>query len=218
MVEGKKYAVFIDLDKTLLSVNSGKALVWLAYKDGLLPLKSLLNAIYTSIVYKLSIKNPSLVVLDMVKWLNGLSENDIINTSNKVINSYLLEKIRPSIVKQIEYHKKLGGDVVLLSASLQYICKPIAKFVGINNVICSYMEVKNGVFTGKPEGEICIGLEKRKKAEEYCKQNSYNISEAFSFGDSITDRYIMESVGNQICVKPDKELQKLANEKNWRII
>ena len=91
---------------------------------------------------------------------------------NKTVESI---KVMEDMIKEIEYHKKQGASVVILSAALCYICKPLSKHLGTNDVICSEMEVKQGIFTGKPKGEICIGKEKEIKAREYCVEKSYNL-------------------------------------------
>jgi len=218
MEEKNKYVVFIDLDKTLLLVNSGKILVMTAYNKGLMSFSSLLKAFVISIIYKLNIKNDYEVVERMTKWLKGLSETSIINISQNIVEKKLISLIRPSIIKEIQFHEKQGGHIVLLSASLPYICEPIAKHIGIKTIICSKMEIKNKLFTGKLIGNICIGDEKKIRAEDYCKQKAFKLSNAFCYGDSITDQHVLNLIGNPICVEPDKKLQKLAIKKNWKII
>jgi len=212
------YVVFVDLDKTLLSVNSGKVLVIEAYKKGFMSKYSLFKAFIFSLSYKLNIKTNSASVEKMVSWLKGLSEETIIKLSEDAINKTLLKTIRPSIQKELENHKKQGGEIILLSAALPYLCKPIAEFVGINKIICSIVETNNGLFTGEAKGKICIGPEKRTKAKEYCQEKAYKLSEAFYYGDSFSDKFVMEATGNPVCVYPDKKLKKLAILRNWKII
>ena len=218
MTGEKKYVVFIDLDKTLLKVNSGKIFILSAYKQGLISFMSLLKAFFISVKYKLHIEEDTKIITKSIAGMSGLSEISIINLSKEIIKNTLIPLIRPSVIKETEYHKNRGGEIVLLSAALTYICEPIAEYTGIKHVICSETEVKNGILTGNLTGKICMGIEKKVRAERYCVQNSFNLSDAFCYGDSITDKYIMSVTGNPVCVEPDKKLKKLAIKNNWRII
>ncbi len=213
----KKYVVFIDLDNTLLSVNSGKITVLAAYKNGLIKFFELLNAFFLSVVYKLNIRIPEKTVIKMAAWLGGMKEELIINLSKEIVDRELIPTVRPSMINEIKFHQKKGATVVLLSAALPYVCEPIAKFVGINEVICSSMEIKQGVFTGKPQGKICLGKEKLVRAQQYCEKNSLSLSEAYCYADSDSDKYILAASGYPICVSPDKKLRKRALKNNWKI-
>ena len=214
----KKYVVFFDLDKTLLSVNSGKILVQMAYKTGLMPFRTYLKAISTSIVYKFNLRKPIVAVNNMASWLAGFEEKLFTEFINTIIENHLIKSIRPSMVKEIELHKKQGGYIVLLSASLPQVCQPIAKHLGIDEIICSEMEIKNGIFTGYPKGNICLGPEKEIRIKKFCEVNSFILNESYSYADSISDIEVQTATGHPVCVSPDKKLRRIAENKGWRII
>jgi len=80
------------------------------------------------------------------------------------------------------------------------------------------MEVADGVFTGSPENNFCIGDEKRLRLMQYCEMRNYFLSEAFYYGDSISDLTALKAVGNPVCVQPDRKLSRIVHEKGWRIL
>jgi len=218
LTENDTYVVFFDLDKTLLTINSGSELVWAAYKKGLMSSFDLLKAVLLGILYKLRLKNPLKAAESMAKWLKGSSETAIIDLSKLLVEEKLIQMIRPKMIHEINRHKNNGAKLVILSAALPYICKPIAIHLGINDVICSAMETVNDVFTGKPAGQICLGKEKKYRARQYCIDKSFNLQKAYSYGDSYSDRFVLQSTGNPICVAPDRNLRKLSKQKNWPTI
>lgn len=218
MIKNGTYVVFIDLDKTLLTVNSGKILVLESHNRGILSTLNLVKAIVLSVVYKLRLKNSIKVTKLMVKWLKGVSETTVETISKELVQQKLANSIRNSLIHEIKYHKANGAHIVLLSAALPYICEPLAIFLGIDGVICSKMEVSQGVFTGKPLGEICMGKEKDVQIRKYCIANSYSLKDSYSYGDSYTDRFALQVSGNPICVSPDRRLRKLAKIKKWKIL
>ncbi len=218
MTKNESYVVFVDLDKTLLSINSGPELVWTSYKKGHMSTWDLLKAAMLSLSYLLRLKDTLKSAKSMAKWLTGIPETSIIELSKQLVEEKLIQMFRPSMIHEIERHKNKGANVVILSAALPYICEPIAHYLGINDVICSAMETAGGMFTGKPLGHICLGPEKEIRARQYCLDKSYDLQKAYSYGDSYADRFILQSTGNPICVEPDKRLRKLAEIKNWQIM
>jgi len=218
MAKNGSYIAFFDLDKTLLTINSSKPLILASYKNGLLNTRSLAKAIILSIIYKLRLKNPVKITGLMAKWLKGIPETSVEELSKKLVQQKLIYRLRPSIVQEIERHKKQGALTVILSAALPYVCNPIAHHLGMDDVICSTMEIVQGVFTGKPEGKICIDREKEIRIRQYCLDNSYSLQETYCYGDSYSDRFVLEAAGNPICVAPDQRLRKLSKIKKWSLM
>ncbi|MGB8357639.1 MAG: haloacid dehalogenase-like hydrolase, partial [Bacteroidales bacterium] len=87
-----------------------------------------------------------------------------------------------------------------------------------DNILCTVMEVTDGVFKGSAENKFCLEDEKRIRLLQYCELRNYSLDEAFYYGDSISDLSALEVVGNPVCVEPDRKLFRIANEKGWRII
>lgn len=218
MSQQEKYVVFLDLDKTLLTINSSVPLILAAYKKGLLKTSGLLKAVLLSVIYKLRLGNTVDITKSMASWLNGIPESTVIELSEQLVRENLIPKIRPSVIDEIEGHKAKGAQLVILSASLAYTCEPIARHLHIDDVICSTMEVVDGVFTGKPMGNICIEQEKEIRMRTYCSNASFSLDDAYCYGDSYSDRYIMKICGNPVCVSPDSRLHRLAGAGNWRVI
>lgn len=218
MNTSKKYVVFVDLDKTILTVNSGKILVIEAYKSGVISLSILLRAIYLSLLYRLKLKNPIDSVNAMAKWLEGIEQKTMITLSDDIVDKFLIASIRSEIVEEINIHKNRGASIVLLSASLSYVCQPIANHLGMDSIICSKVAIQNGIFTGKPEGNICFGKEKEKQAQNYCAEHHYKMKEAYCYADSISDLAILSTTGHPICVAPERKLKNIAQKREWKII
>ena len=214
----KSYAAFFDLDKTVLSINSGPALVHEAYKRGLMSTSDLLNAIYLSFLYKFNLRDPSLIVSGMGKWLKGITVDEADALAEHVVNNYLVDAIRPEIYSEIKLHKGNNAEIVILSSAIIQLCKPLGSVIGADNVICTVMEVMDGIFTGAAENNFCFGDEKRVRLFKYCEMKNYSLSKAFYYGDSISDLSALEVVGHPVCVQPDRKLTRISHKHGWRIL
>jgi HAD superfamily hydrolase (TIGR01490 family) len=214
----KNYVACFDLDKTVLNINSGSVFVREAYRGGLMNLSDLLHAIYLSWLYKFNLRDTSLIISGMGKWLKGTSVEEVNLLSELVVNKHLIVSIRPEVLNEINYHKSQNAEIVILSSVMIEICRLLGSHIGADNYLCTKMEVKNGVYTGSPENNFCFDDEKRVRLIEYCKIRNYNINEAYYYGDSIADLPALEVVGHQVCVSPDKKLATIAHNRGWRVI
>ena len=213
----KKYAVFMDLDRTIISVNSGKVLVKEAFRKGLMNAGTYFNALYLSILYKLNLRKASLIIERMGGWVSGQPVSKLADLCSVVAAKYLISSIHSEIYKEIEYHRHKGADIIMLSSSIYYLCEPVARHLGIKNVICSRLEEKNGILTGQPQGNFCYGPEKGFRLREYCRIHGFEPGLSWHYGDSVSDLSAFDASGTCICVNPDKKLLKIGIQKGWRI-
>ena len=206
------------MDKTILTINSSKLVVTRSRKMGLMSNRDFRQAVYYSILYKFDLRDPNEIVAEMTKWLNGLKESKVIDLINSNIIPIIVDLIRPEMYKIIEEHRKNKGKLVLLSSAIPYLCEPIARHLKMEDVVCSRLETKEGLFTGKPVKKLVFGKEKAVRMKEYCKEHNLPLETAWYYGDAYTDRFILQSVGNPVCVKPEFKLKWFAKKRGWKII
>ncbi len=220
--EGNKllpgYIAFFDLDQTITSEISGKALIRMAWRNGHISLSDIVKAFYLYILYKFSLRDPLKVINDMVASVKGRSETWLESLCAEVCREKLLPSIFSEAIDAINYHKGNNAKVVILSSALNQICRPVSEFLGMDDFICSSLEVKGGYLTGEPVGRLCFGEEKLTRFTEYCKKNTMNPSESWYYGDSFSDLPVLQSVGNPVCVNPDRKLKKEAHMRGWKVL
>jgi HAD superfamily hydrolase (TIGR01490 family) len=213
-----KYIAFFDLDRTIISTNSGRTLFKHSYKNGLITTTDLMRGIYLSFVYKFGLKDTSEIIAGMVKWMKGLPEYELNELSTEVFNQYLLKSIRSEVSSEIGFHKSRGAKTVILSSAIFPVCINVARYLGMDDVVCSNLEIIEGVYTGRSYGPLCFDKEKTVRLIEYCKNNGINPLDSWYYGDSISDLAVLSCVGNPVCINPDKKLKKAALKRGWKTI
>lgn len=123
------------------------------------------------------------------KFFKGISQKDF----NQLCRRYSLKKISPMIrikaLEKIIRHKAKGDKVIILSASIENWIKPWADSHGIDDVIGTTVEIKDGILTGKFDSPNCHGKEKvRRLVEKYKNLDSYHLC---SYGDSRGDKELL---------------------------
>ena len=212
------YIAFYDLDHTILDGNSATHLVQESRKRGVMSERQFRHAVWLSILYKLHIGNPTKMINRMLSWLKGLNEASIMQLSKEIFEQIIKDTIRPEILETIREHRANKGAIVLLSSASTPICQPVCQFLEMDEMICTVLDSENGILTGTTSGKLVYGPEKKVRMLAFCQENNYDPREAWYYGDSYTDKYVMDAVGFPIAVSPDKQLLKIARRKNWPIL
>ena len=211
------YVAFFDLDRTLIPADSSTLLIKDAYRRGIIKNKKLLIGYVFAILYKLRLVKTLTIITRLATWLDGLSEKMVRDMAADIFQSQLKDLILPIARKEIELHRSKGAYLVLASSSMNYFCELFAAELNLDHIICSRMEVKNGILTGNPRGELCFEKYKMIPMVDFCKNNNYKVQESCFYSDSIDDLPALAAVGKPICITPDKHLEKMAKSKGWEI-
>lgn len=215
---GISYIAFFDLDRTITKAISGKELAREALRKGILSYTNLIYALYTSLVYKLNLKEEQKIVDEMVRWVKDLKEDTLLDLCTEVTTNVMLPSVYKVALSEIKYHKEKNAKIVLLSSALTPVCLEMSKNLNMDDIVCSDLEVVNGYLTGLPIGKLCFGKEKAVRLLSYCEKYNSKPAEAWYYGDSISDLAVLSSVGNPVCVNPDRMLRKAAIKRGWKIL
>ena len=107
--------------------------------------------------------------------------NYSINEIDKVVKKSALEKI--------DWHKKNGDRVVVISASLECWLKPWCEKNDLD-LICTKMRFDDGKVSGRFLGRNCHGQEKADKIKESFDLKKFD--KIYAYGDSSGDRQMLE--------------------------
>lgn len=213
----KNYIAFFDLDHTILNTSSGKIIGGAALKHGIITRSKYLEGVLFAVGVKLGIIDGKTALPRMTNWLKDHTEQHIIEFARQIFNEVMKYAIRKDAVREIEFHRKNNARLVLLSASLSFICKPVIDFLRLDDLICTNMQVENNHFSGRPIGDICFGQEKVARSLAFIHERRSELRSAYFYTDSYTDLPMLEAVGFPMCVTPDRKLTATARERGWRI-
>lgn len=212
-----RYIAFFDLDRTITRAVSGNELALAAYKEKLLPLSGIIHALWMLAGYKLSLRDPQELIYIMTMWVKGIPEQTLNSLSAGIVNDKIIPGVYPQALDEIRIHSVNNARTVILSSSPLSVCSLVAQSIGIDDVICSRLEVENGNLTGRSVGPLCFGNEKAVKLREYCEKNNTDPAVCWYYGDALADFPALSIVGHPVCVNPERKLRKKAAEKGWKI-
>ena len=213
----KKYTAFFDLDHTILNINSGEALLKEAYKKRLLSFRKLVIAYGMALLYKLRMLEPLKILTKLADLIASVPVHEFETLCREIAEKNLIPAIRSGIIKEIDYHREQGADLVILSSAILSLCSPVAEYLKMDSVICSEMEELDGHYTGRPLGKFCFREEKLNRLDEFLQSSDHTREDSYYYGDSLDDIPVLEAVGNPVCVNPGRMLRKVAREYGWKV-
>lgn len=157
-----------------------------------------------------------------LELFDGMSETQVRTffMKNAPVVIELLDK------EVVEAHKKCqeeGYHTLLLSGCFDMLLKPVAEYVGFDQVIGTTLlfEWANDAqcaFSSKTPIDVISGERKADAAKKMDSGTKVNWDESIAYADSYYDRNILELVGHKVGVNPDEGLKAICLSEGWEIM
>ena len=115
-------------------------------------------------------------------------------------------------------HRGAGDELVIVTATSDFITRPIADLLGVDHLIATQVEVVDGEYTGKPYGTPSFREGKVTRVNQWLSEQQQTYSKTYFYSDSINDLPLLEQVDVPIAVTPDEPLRMHAQRLHWKII
>ena len=214
---GAHIAAFFDLDRTLIKGFSAKEFFQTKLFSGKMTTKEVVAQFAGIIVYAMGNGNFAGLAALGAKGVKGTKEQDFIDVGEETYLKHLADAIYPESRALVAAHLAKGHTVAIISAATPYQVNPVARDLGIEHVMCTRMEVRNGKFTGEIIQPACWGEGKAYAAKELVKKYNLDLSKSYFYTDSAEDMPLLEIVGNPRPLNPDTKLSAAAFQNNWPI-
>lgn len=211
---------FFDMDRTLLSVNTGSLWIRSEVSGGHLKRRDAARGLFHIAKYHLGFGAIEGVIEDAVGLLAGTPEQDLDARTERFYHRDVAYRVRPGAAAVIARHTAQGHALALLTTSSNYLARRVATAVGIDGVVCSRFEVDAaGRFTGVPRRPLCYGPGKVELAQAWLAEHAPNCSlaDCWFYTDSASDLPMLDAVGHPVVVHPDPRLARVAKRRGWPI-
>ena len=213
-------AAFFDLDKTVIAKSSALAFSRSFYAGGLISRRSVLRSSYAQFMYLLGGADHDQME-KMREFLSRMVTGWPVDTVREIVGDTLHNIVEPLVydeaVSLIEDHHLAGRDVIIVSASGAEMVDPIGELLGVDAVIATRMAIVDGRYTGQIDF-YAYAENKATAMRELAEQRGYDLERSFAYSDSETDVHMLEVVGHPHAVNPDKELRRIAKEREWPVL
>lgn len=214
-------ASFYDLDGTLVRSNLVHSYLYTSLNQG-----SLLGALKKT---ALGIaRAPALWAVDQLdrvamnellfQQYEGQYEDVLEELAEGHFRDVLEPNLLPGGLELIARGKKLGLRQVIVSGNLDVFVRPLARHLGIDDILCNHLEIKRGRATGKLVPPVLAGATKARIIQEYAERHGLSLLESYAYSDSFSDYPMLAVVGRPAAVNPDAKLRRAARTFDWPVL
>jgi len=129
--------------------------------------------------------------------------------------------LRPEALALVHKHQAAGDQVVIVTATNEFVTRPIATAFGVDELIAVELERgADGWITGGIRGTPSFREGKVSRVEQWLAAHGLDWSRAdiTFYSDSANDLPLLERVDRPIATNPDPRLRAVAQERGWRIL
>ncbi|MCO6504501.1 MAG: HAD family hydrolase [Snodgrassella sp.] len=215
-------AIF-DLDRTLINCDSDNEWPKYLLKKGLIDQSFVdieRNKFYQDYI------NGCLDIDEFLKFqlapLGRFSRAELDKMHSEYLHEYILPNITTMAKMLVQGHRDAGDELLLLSATNEFIITPIARVFGIENVIGVQLETDNdGNYTGGYIGIPSFKEGKVIRLREWLTSRGFSMSgfeKIYFYSDSHNDLPLLKEVSDPVAVNPDEKLAQYARCHGWPIL
>ena len=211
-----------DLDNTLLSGDSDFEWSQFLIEQGVLD-RELFEA--KNLAFYEQYKAGTLDIHEFLDFqLKPLSRH-----SRKVLDAwhedFMRLKVRPMMGKKahelVAKHKAAGDVCMIITATNTFVTTPIAREFGIEHLIGTDPEQRDGEFTGSVAGTPSFRDGKVVRMEQWLQERNWtwgSFGATWFYSDSLNDLPLLSKVKHPVAVDPDPTLRAHAEKQGWAVI
>ena len=211
---------FFDLDKTLIEGSSAIHFGRAAYRQGLMTRTQLMKDLWANVQYRLKGSTDAGTdalrarILDAIA---GTRVRDLERLGHEVLAG-VLPRVYPEVLKEAYEHQDAGRKIFIVTAASHEMAEMMAYVLRFDGGIGTRSEVKDGIYTGKPEGPFTYREGKAEAIRQRAVEEGIDLAESYAYSDSESDLPMLRAVGHPVVVNPDSELEGIARRHGWRIM
>lgn len=222
MTSARKRIALFDLDHTLLPIDSDYS--WGVFTQRIgwtdpVEFKRRNDEFYSH--YKAGTLDIHEYVRFAVDAVRGKGREAARRAHEQFMREVVAPEIRPEALALVEGHRKQGDEVIIVTATNEFVTRPIADAFGVQELIAVKLtKGGDGWITGDIDGVPSSREGKVHRVEEWLGKRglAWDTAEVTFYSDSINDLALLERVDHPVATNPDDRLRAVAQGRGWRIL
>jgi HAD superfamily hydrolase (TIGR01490 family) len=137
------------------------------------------------------------------------------------MQSRIRPMIRPAARALVRRHLQDGDLCAIITATNSFVTRPIAREFGIEHLIATEPEMREGRYTGGVAGTPCFRSGKLVRLDQWLAglgRRLDQFADSICYSDSHNDLALLERVQRPVAVDPDERLADEARRRGWETI
>jgi HAD superfamily hydrolase (TIGR01490 family) len=213
-------AAFFDLDRTLIEGSSALHFGRAAYKHGMVSRRQIVRDVWANLKFRVRGSTDEGTQELRGRILDAIAGQRVVDLQR--LGPDVLAGILPLLYRHVldeaYAHQDAGRPAYIVTAASQELAEVLAAVLVFDGGIGMRSEVRDGVYTGRPEGPFTYREGKAEAIREIAEREGIDLDESYAYSDSESDLPMMRAVGHPVAVNPDAALEKVARAEGWRIM
>jgi putative phosphoserine phosphatase / 1-acylglycerol-3-phosphate O-acyltransferase len=216
---GPKIGAFFDLDGTLVAGFTAVILTQERLRRRDMGVGELLSMVSAGLSHTLGRIEFEDLIGKASSALRGRLLTDLDEIGERLFNQRIEGRIYPEMRELVRAHVARGHTVVLSSSALTIQVDPVARFLGIKNMLTNKFETNDdGMLTGDVARPILWGPGKAAAVQRFAAENDIDLKDSYFYADGDEDVALMYLVGNPRPTNPEGKMAAVAKRRGWPIL
>ncbi len=215
--EGPDIGAFFDFDGTVIDGYSAAAFFKYRLRRGEISVNEVVKSVREAVNVERRGHDVSEMMRVGVQAQASRDADELDSWARNIFARKIAGMIFPDARLLIEAHLRKGHTVAIASSATRAQVQATAEDLGVQDIICTEIEVEDGVITGKLATPIRWGQAKADAVVEFAEERGVLLEESFAYSNGPEDLPFLESVGHPIALNPDDELRAIARERGWPV-
>jgi putative phosphoserine phosphatase / 1-acylglycerol-3-phosphate O-acyltransferase len=217
--EGPGVGAFFDLDGTLVAGYTVAAVTKDRLRRREVGAGEFLSMVQLAVAYQLGRHQFENVIESAVRSAQGRLAEDVDEMGERVFRQSVVDQIYPEMRELVRAHQRRGHTVVLSSSALTMQVEPVARYLGIDHVVCNQFVVdEDGILTGDIVRPVIWGRTKATSVQQFAASRDIDLRSSYFYADGDEDLGLMYLVGHPQPVNPGPEMSKVAARRGWPVL
>lgn len=216
---GPKVGAFFDLDGTLVAGFTAVILTQERLRRRDMGVGELLSMVQAGLNHTLGRIEFEDLIIKASSALRGRQLSDLEEIGERLFHQRIEPRIYPEMRELVRAHMARGHTVVLSSSALTIQVEPVARFLGITNMLTNKFEVnEDGLLTGDVVRPILWGPGKAAAVQRFAAEHGIDLKDSYFYADGDEDVALMYLVGNPRPTNPEGKMAAVAKRRGWPIL
>ena len=128
----------------------------------------------------------------------GRAHEDLEEMGERLFEEKIADLVYPEARELVRAHHDRGHAVVLSSSATEYQVEPVARYLGVDRVLCNRYGKRDGVLTGEIDRPVIWGPTKADAVQQLAAEQGVDLGRSYFYADGDEDTALMYLVGTPV--------------------
>jgi HAD superfamily hydrolase (TIGR01490 family) len=151
-------------------------------------------------------------------YLAGKRPSAIEPLAEEFVRTDIVPRLSSAATAALERHRADGHVLVLVTASVDFLVEPLARYLRVEQVLCAHPERQGDRYTGCLLPPFTYGTGKALAVRALACEKGVDLARSYAYGDSPGDVETLQAVGHPLVVNPIRGMGRVARRQGWPIV